>query len=285
MKLKNFNQGIEDLVVWKEKNKLKQRIITAVVAAALFIPLVIIGGWPFTAIVYAMGTVGLYELLRMKKLSIFSVPGVLTWIALVILLLPAEFTTSFERTIGYTKVEVAFLIVLLLLIYTVLVKNKFTFDDAAFSLFGAMYVGIGFYYLIETRMAGIEFVVYALLVIWSTDSGAYFVGRKIGKRKLWPEISPNKTIEGFVGGIVTAVVIVAIFNVFFPVTSSFAILIGVTIIASIVGQIGDLVESALKRHYDVKDSGNILPGHGGILDRFDSLLFVLPLLHFLHFVA
>lgn len=285
MKLQNFSQEIEDLVVWKGKNKLKQRIITAVIAAALFIPLVIIGGWPFTLVVYAMGTVGLYELLRMKKLSIFSVPGILSWIALIVLLLPAQLTQSFEQTIGYTKVEVAFMSVLLLLVYTVLVKNKFTFDDAAFSLFGAMYVGIGFYYLIETRMAGIEFVVYALLVIWSTDSGAYFVGRKLGKNKLWPEISPNKTIEGFFGGIATAVVMAIIFNLLFPVTSSFVILIGVTIIASIVGQIGDLVESALKRHYDVKDSGSILPGHGGILDRFDSLLFVLPLLHFLHFVA
>lgn len=285
MKLQNFSQEIEDLVVWKEKNKLKQRIITAVIAAALFIPLVIIGGWPFTLVVYAMGTVGLYELLRMKKLSIFSVPGILSWIALIVLLLPAQLTQSFEQTIGYTKVEVAFMSVLLLSVYTVLVKNKFTFDDAAFSLFGAMYVGIGFYYLIETRMAGIEFVVYALLVIWSTDSGAYFVGRKLGKNKLWPEISPNKTIEGFFGGIATAVVMAIIFNLLFPVTSSFVILIGVTVIASIVGQIGDLVESALKRHYDVKDSGSILPGHGGILDRFDSLLFVLPLLHFLHFVA
>lgn len=279
------NQEIEDLVVWKEKSKLKQRIITGVIAAALFIPLVIIGGWSFTAIVYAMATVGLYELLRMKKLSIFSVHGILSWIALVVLLLPEGLTASFEQMIGYTKVEVAFIIIILLLMYTVLVKNKFTFDDAAFSLFGALYIGIGFYYLIETRMAGIEFVVYALLVIWSTDSGAYFVGRKLGKHKLWPEISPNKTTEGFYGGIITAVVITLIYNVFFPVASSVWILIGVTIIASIVGQIGDLVESALKRHYDVKDSGNILPGHGGILDRFDSLLFVLPLLHFLHFIG
>lgn len=252
---------------------------------ALFIPLVILGGLPFTFIVYAMATVGLYEILRMKQLQFFSVSGILTWIALVILLLPGQYTATLEHAVGYTKVEMTFLIVLLLLIYTVLVKNKFTFDDAAFSVFGALYVGIGFYYLIETRLSGVEFVFYALLVIWSTDSGAYFVGRKLGKRKLWPEISPNKTIEGFFGGILTAVCVAIIFNLLFPVTESFIILIAVTIVASIIGQLGDLVESALKRHYDVKDSGTLLPGHGGILDRFDSLLFVLPFLHFLHFVA
>lgn len=264
---------------------MKQRIITALIAAAFFIPLVIIGDWPFTLIVYLLATIGLFELLRMKGLHLFSVPGILTWIALAILLLPTEFSGRLENALGYTKVEITFSIVLLLLIYTVVVKNRYTFDHAAFSIFGALYVGIGFYYLIETRLAGIEYVIYALLVIWMTDTGAYFVGRKIGKRKLWPDISPNKTIEGFVGGILSAVVFACLFQAIYPITSSYLILIGVTIIASIIGQLGDLVESALKRHYDVKDSGNILPGHGGILDRFDSLLFVLPLLHFLHFVV
>lgn len=221
----------------------------------------------------------------MKELKLFSVPGILSWVILMVLLLPSQYTANIENAMGYTKVEITFAIVLLLLIYTVIVKNRFTFDDAAFSILGALYIGIGFYYLIETRLAGIEFIIYALLVIWMTDTGAYFVGRKIGKRKLWPDISPNKTIEGFVGGIIFAIIFACILQIFVPIASSFIYLIVVTIVASIIGQLGDLVESALKRHYDVKDSGNILPGHGGVLDRFDSLLFVLPLLHFLHFVA
>ncbi|CAM3075333.1 phosphatidate cytidylyltransferase [Filibacter tadaridae] len=267
---------------------MKQRIITAVVAAALFIPLVIVGGIPFIVAIYAIATVGLYELLRMRDMDFFSVEGIITWLALVVLLMPVKLGHFVFETIGYTKMEMVFIIVLILLIYTVIVKNRFTFDHAAFSILGVMYVGIGFYYLIETRMHGtygIEYVVYALLVVWTTDSGAYFTGRKIGKRKLWPEISPNKTIEGFAGGILSAIVFASVFQYFIPIASSFPILIFVTVIASIVGQLGDLVESALKRNYDVKDSGKLLPGHGGILDRFDSLIFVLPLLHFLHFIS
>ena len=147
-----------------------------------------------------------------------------------------------------------------------------------FMLLGTLYVGIGFYYFIETRNVGLTYVIFALLVVWTTDSGAYFTGRKIGKRKLWPEISPNKTVEGFVGGIVWALVTAFIMSLYKSTYELLLVLIGITIVASIFGQLGDLVESAIKRHYNVKDSGNILPGHGGILDRFDSLLFVLPLL-------
>ena len=264
---------------------MKQRILTAIVASALFIPLVIVGGLPFTIAVYIIATIGLYELLRMRDIHLFSVEGLLTWAALAILLMPAAWEGNVFQALKYTKIEMAFAIVLILLTYTVVVKNRFTFDHAAFSVLGALYVGIGFYYLIETRLYGIEYVVYALLVIWTTDSGAYFIGRKIGKHKLWPEISPNKTIEGFVGGIVSAVVLACVFQYFYPIASSYIVLMAVTVVASIVGQMGDLVESALKRHYAVKDSGKLLPGHGGILDRFDSLLFVLPLLHFLHFVG
>lgn len=124
-------------------------------------------------------------------------------------------------------------------------------------------------------------IFFAAVIIWSTDSGAYFIGKSLGKRKLWPEISPNKTVEGFIGGIVTAVVLSLVFQAVTGFLPSYLLVMFITLLLSIFGQLGDLVESALKRHYHVKDSGTILPGHGGILDRFDSFLFVLPFLYLL----
>ena len=262
---------------------MKQRIITGVIAAALFIPIVFYGGVPFTVLVYALASIGLYELIRMNKLTLISVPTALAALLLWVILVPHN-AMSVLDWIGLDKLEITFLIVLLLLSYTVLSKNTFTFDNAAFLLMATAYVGMGFLYLNETRIAGIHYVFYALFVIWATDSGAYFIGKAIGKRKLWPEISPNKTIEGSLGGIVSGIVVAFVYNMFFQVQENMGMLILMTIAISVFGQIGDLVQSAFKRHYGVKDSGTILPGHGGILDRTDSWLFVLPILHFLHFI-
>ncbi|KGM44787.1 phosphatidate cytidylyltransferase, partial [Neobacillus niacini] len=111
---------------------------------------------------------------------------------------------------------------------------------------------------------------------------AYFVGKATGRTKLWPEISPNKTVEGSLGGVVCALIVAVLFSLLTDINANLLSLLVITAVLSIFGQIGDLVQSAFKRHFGVKDSGNILPGHGGILDRFDSLLFVLPLLHFFH---
>src|SRR5699024_7911628 len=121
-------------------------------------------------------------------------------------------------------------------------------------------------------------------IVWATDTGAYFVGRSLGKRKLMPAISPKKTIEGALGGIICASIVAIIFQLVKPFSVSLITVIGVTILASIAAQLGDLVTSAFNRHFNVKDSGTILPGHGGILDRFDSLLFVLPFLYVIGFV-
>ena len=220
----------------------------------------------------------------MKGRSLWSIPGLISLVALYAFMLPDNWAAQLFEWTGYVKLEFAFIAVILLLIHTVIVKNSFTFDDAAFAMLGALYVGIGFFYMMETREEGIAVLIYALFIVWFTDSGAYFTGRKIGKRKLWPEISPNKTVEGFIGGIAWAIAMGLIFNYFIDMERPILLIIGVTIIASVFGQMGDLVESALKRHFNVKDSGNILPGHGGILDRFDSILFVMPLLHFLHFI-
>ncbi len=143
-----------------------------------------------------------------------------------------------------------------------------------------LYIGMGFNYFITARQEGLTTLLYALLIVWCTDTGAYMVGKYFGKHKLAKHISPNKTWEGSIGGTILATLIVSIFTIVFPIGNLTLLpMIATTILLSIGGQLGDLVESALKRYYGVKDSGKILPGHGGILDRFDSLLFVLPLLH------
>ncbi len=232
-----------------------------------------------------MAAIGLYEILKMRGISLFSLPGIVTLFALFVILMPNDWSKRVQIITSYSKIEYVFIFVILLLIYSVIVKNKFTFDDVGFLIASAFYVGIGFHFFITTRTEGLAFVVYALVIVWSTDSGAYFIGRKIGKHKLWPEISPNKTVEGFIGGIVVAIISAVIFQLIAGLDKSYLTLMIVTIVASIFGQLGDLVESAIKRHYGVKDSGKLLPGHGGILDRFDSLLFVLPLLYFFHFIG
>ncbi|MBD1380044.1 phosphatidate cytidylyltransferase [Metabacillus arenae] len=259
---------------------MKQRIFTAVLALAIFLPIVFIGKIPFTIVIYILASIGLYELLKMKKISLISIPGLISVFLLWVLLIPDSYITLLDD-INISKAEFALLAVLLFLTYTVTTKNKFTFDDVGFVILSALYVGMGFYYFIEIRELGLEYIFYALFVIFATDSGAYFIGRAFGKRKLWPEISPNKTVEGFIGGIACAIVVGALMQAFTGIGDSFIKIVFMTILLSIFGQVGDLVESALKRHYQVKDSGQLLPGHGGILDRFDSLLFVLPFLYFL----
>lgn len=263
---------------------MKQRIITAVVAAAIFIPIVILGGIPFLLMVYLLASIGLYELMKMKNMRVLSFEAVLSHILLWVLLLPNE-NTAFLANINYDKVQIFLMGVLLLLLYTVVSKNRFTFDDAGFLVITILYLGMGFYYLFETRDSlgmGLIYILLALFTIWATDSGAYFIGKSLGKRKLWPEISPNKTVEGFFGGIFSALIVGVLFYVFSSLDYTLLQLLLISLIIAIFGQLGDLVQSAYKRHYGVKDSGKLLPGHGGILDRLDSLIFILPILHLLH---
>lgn len=265
---------------------MKQRTITAVVAALIFIPIVFFGGMIFNVFVYIIASIALLELVRMKRISRYSVAAGLGLLLMWALMLPYKSIENYvDITEFITKSEITLLAVLVLLSYTVLVKNRFTFDDAGFLLISVIYIGMGFNYLIETRDEGLEYLFFALFIVWATDTGAYLFGRAFGKRKLWPQISPKKTIEGSIGGILLACAVAIVFQIVAPLEHSMIIVILVTILISITGQIGDLVESAFKRHYAVKDSGKILPGHGGVLDRFDSLIFILPILHLINFIS
>ncbi|KGX93141.1 phosphatidate cytidylyltransferase [Pontibacillus halophilus JSM 076056 = DSM 19796] len=264
---------------------MKQRVVTAIIFGLLLIPIIFFGELPFEILVYGIATIGLIELLRMRKIHPASFPGIVTILLLWALLVPTQPLVIFDF-IEMSKSEAILLAVFILLAYTVLVKNKFTFDEVGFLILSAIYVGMGFYYLILTRDAdnGRSFVFFTLFLIWATDTGAYLFGRAFGKRKLWPKISPKKTIEGSLGGVLMAIAVGIVFQMIIPFDASMVFIIIVAIIISVFGQIGDLVESAYKRHYSVKDSGKLLPGHGGVLDRFDSLIFVLPILHFIHFI-
>ncbi len=263
---------------------MKQRTITAIVAGLIFLPIVMLGGRLFYFFVYIIASIGIFELMRMKKIARYSVSSGLTLLLMWALMFPKNLVEDFNFGEYITKSEITLLVVLLLLSYTVLVKNRFTFDDAGFLLLSAVYIGMGFNYLIETRDAQLEYIFYALFIVWATDTGAYLFGRAFGRHKLWPQISPKKTVEGALGGVILACLVAVVFQVIQPLNHSMVIVILVTILISIAGQIGDLVESAFKRHYAVKDSGKILPGHGGVLDRFDSLIFILPILHLINFI-
>lgn len=262
---------------------MRQRIQTAIIAMAIFIPIVLYGSWPFLMLIYLIGTIGLIELIRMRKTSSRLFPKFLA-LSILWLILANVPEQLFPDILEFTKVKLIILFIMILLAYTVISKNKFTIDDAGFILLSTLYISLGFYFLIEMRTIGLNYILFTLFIIWGTDTGAYFFGRALGKRKLWPEISPNKTIGGALGGIAVACLVGLVFQLVYPFGLSLAVVITVALLISIIGQIGDLVASSFKRHYNVKDSSNILPGHGGILDRFDSLLFVLPFLYLIQFI-
>ncbi|MFD1548343.1 phosphatidate cytidylyltransferase [Levilactobacillus fuyuanensis] len=257
---------------------MKQRVITAVVALIIFIPIIVEGGIWVDIAAFALGLVALSEVLIMRKKLLVSPEAFISGIGILLVIAPQGWWADLPHFLD--SWYIVYLFVLLLLLRTVVSKNRFSFDDAGMITLSMLYIGIGFHFFIAARAVSLVALLYALFIVWTTDSGAYMIGRKIGKHKLAPHISPNKTWEGSIGGSLVATIVGSVFWYFFPIGHySLIVMIILTLIFSVVGQFGDLVESALKRYYGVKDSGKILPGHGGILDRFDSLLLVLPVIH------
>jgi len=173
-----------------------------------------------------------------------------------------------------------------------LIQNKFNFaiENISSFLFGLIYVAVFFSFLIlirefppklglEYRLGGL-WVIFLFLCLWFSDILAYFVGAPLGKHKILPMISPKKSWEGAMGGIAGAILAATFSKVIFLKEIPVIHLLFLSIIVSVFGQLGDFVESSFKRSANLKDSSNIIPGHGGILDRFDSLLFSAPLVYF-----
>lgn len=259
---------------------MKQRLITGVVAGVFFLALCLLGGLWYHTLILLMSLIGYFEFVRMSKLPPFGSVAFLGYAGVAFFVFPWRLL---DITITVDPSHVMWVIMLLFLVITVVSKNKINISEVAFLFLGVTYIGIGFSYIAESRNTtdghGLFWTFLLLISIWSSDAGAYFAGRRFGKHKLWPSISPNKTIEGAIGGIVLAIVVA----VGFALCSDGLLTLGQSIViglaAAIVGQFGDLIQSAYKRVYNIKDSGNLLPGHGGILDRCDSWIAVFPFVH------
>lgn len=257
-----------------------QRLVTGIVAGAAFIALLLLGDGYYEALLALLALIGFGEFVRLNGMPQTRGDVLIGYAAVLVLSLP-------KWPFGWTEppmMTVAWVAAFLLLAATVTSKNRITLDQAALLFLGVFYIGFGFRYMAETRDLdhGLFWCLLTFFCIWASDAGAYFIGRAFGKRKLWPSISPNKTVEGAVGGLVMAVIVGIVFSLIEPhwLGAGRAIVIGLA--AAVAGTIGDLIQSAYKRLRNVKDSGQLLPGHGGVLDRTDSWLIVFPLVHFLH---
>jgi len=254
------------------------REITSVIAAPIAIWII---GWSheyvFDATVALIAILALHEFLSLGRAKGYELPSILC--ILIMLVIMAAFILQ-ELSVEFGMFSA------LLLIPASYVFSRKPLEDSlpssAIAVLATTYVGMLGGSLIRLRNdfpVGSKLVYFLLLVVWLGDTGAYYIGRNFGRHKLSPRISPKKTIEGLAGGIVSSVItaVVVHFTFFREFPLHHAIIAGVLL--SFAGVIGDLAESMWKRSADVKDSGTLIPGHGGFLDRFDSIFFTTPILY------
>ena len=269
---------------------LKKRVITSLWFAALLVVVVWFGGEEgFTVLMVVFGILAALEFYRMAataKLLPFACFG-LIWTAFFILGRNSEllsFLTPYLTPGLLLPLLLTSAVVLPLIGLLARSEKEGAFQSWVWTVAGILYVGWLLGHLVALRGLddGRNWVFFILFVTWASDTLAFFVGRKFGKHKLAPGISPGKTWEGVAGGIGAAAIVSILF--FTPTPFRLPLfpgqLIPLAVLVSIFGQMGDLVESLLKRNMGVKDSGSMMPGHGGILDRIDSLLFAGTLVYY-----
>jgi phosphatidate cytidylyltransferase len=269
-------------------SELTRRIIFAMIAAPASVAIVYWGDWALAIVLSALAALGAWEFFRMAR-DTGALPLEPAGIALAALL---PIAVHAQRLGVYTLSLTAIVaMALVLFASTIWLRGPSgkPVSSVSITAFGVLYAGL-FAYIYALRYhdyavgaaAGTALVFLPILLTWTTDVGAYAFGRMFGRKKLIPSVSPGKTVEGAVGGLGLTIVICLLYVRFIlmpyaqlGLTIQGAVLFA--IVVSVAAQTGDLAESLLKREAGVKDSSRILPGHGGILDRFDGLLFVMPI--------
>ena len=267
-------------------NKLLQRLSTAVIFVVVMLGGLYGGRYSFV-LLFAVITAGcLWEFLGLVLDKFKRRDWIRMLLGTTFGLTPFVLASVLE--LGYIRFEEDFIIltsilffpfIFLAFIYELIAGSDTPFLNVAFIVLAMVYVGAPFALLGFVAFDGEFFyanTVFGLLIMtWANDTGAYLVGSRIGKHKLFPRISPNKTWEGSIGGVAVVFLIALALGFFFDELRLIDWLV-LAAIVSIFGSVGDLIESMLKRSIGVKDSGNLLPGHGGLLDRFDAFIFLLP---------
>lgn len=251
-----------------------RRIVTALVGIPIVLALVYWGGWVLTLGFAALAVAGVFELSSMLKArGILFFPRVaVAWVFALFLTRQLGYSVSVTMVLGMALNAVA---------GVVLGRDASSFPGVVTTSWAALYLGFLFSYVVAIRELphGFMLTLGFFLTVWITDTMAYFVGKRFGRAKLLPRISPGKTWAGTLGGALGAMAggwgLATLLHVLWWQGAIFGLVVSVS------AQLGDLLESQLKRFVGVKDSGGVLPGHGGILDRFDSVLFALPFAYYL----
>lgn len=262
------------------------RILTALVGIPLAVILIFIpNGVPFAVamgLISALGALEFYG--NVRKAGVRPVE----WAGLAsVVLLVVSARSYAPSTIGSLFPAVLTLLLILSFCVELIRKERAPIINVGATIFGAIYVGWLISHLVALRQisgqvqimsysieAGAVLVMFTFLCTWACDTGAYFIGRAYGRSKMAPKLSPNKTIEGSIAGLVSSILVAVIAGTIIKLPPHHSLAFGA--IFGVLTQLGDLSESAIKRELGIKDFGTIVPGHGGILDRFDSLLFTGP---------
>jgi phosphatidate cytidylyltransferase len=292
--------------------ELTKRIAVAAVGIPLAVVILYFGGWPLAIVLAAVASIGSVEFIRIARAGGVEPPAFLTLAGAAVLVLIAALLPTPARAAPWfwLLITALLLIGMTAVIWTRGVEGRPLASGGAM-LFAALLTGGTLSYAIFLRealahspyrfsagelndvaggnWAGFSLVAFPLAVTWINDTAAYFGGRSLGRHKLIPRVSPGKTVEGTIFGLASSVVTAVLYAKFvfadwlgLPIGVAAAVLGG--FLLSTAAVVGDLAESLLKREAGVKDSGTLLPGHGGVLDRFDALFFTLPVAYwFLHF--
>jgi phosphatidate cytidylyltransferase len=291
----NIKRETEDT---EEFKLLKTRVITGFILFALLLIILFFGPVVFGISVFIFALVGIYEFYNAVSNVGYKPVRIVGYLSCLTILMVtfnngaldnqfAGHYINLFKSISYFSAGL-FVIFFILFLFIVFLHEKYNVNDIALTVFGIFYVMFLFSFLVLTRNLnnGIYYIWFVFIGAWGTDISAYFTGKLIGKRKILPAISPKKTVEGTIGGIVGCSILTAGYSILlvrmgiisWDVSVVSFILLG--LINGIISQVGDWGASAIKRHSNIKDYGTIFPGHGGVLDRFDSILFVAPIVYF-----